>query len=91
VLGAQLQTNLTSDVTHLIVGDWKTPKFKYVAKERPEVKVVKPAFVDAVRELWMREDDINIETLEYEHRWRALENLKICLTGFRDCESSSVH
>ena len=91
MLGAQHRLDLTSDVTHLIVGDWDTPKFKYVAKERPDVKVVKPAFVEAVRELWMREDDINVEELEYEHRWRALENLKICLTGFEKCMSLNDH
>jgi len=73
------------------VGDWDTPKFKYVAKERLDVKVVKPTFVEAVRELWMREDDINVEELEYEHRWRALENLKICLTGFEKCTSLNDH
>jgi len=83
-MGAVHKLDLTSDVTHLIVGDTDTPKCKYVAKERPDVKCLLPEWVEAVRQTWMEGGDTNVEALELEHRLPTFAGLKVCVTGFDD-------
>lgn len=82
-MGAQHQFDLTSDVTHMIVGETNTAKYKYVARERGDVKVLRAEWVQAVREAWVSGgDDVDLETLEAEYKFPTLEGLKVCLTGF---------
>ena len=83
-MGAEHKLDLTSDVTHLIVGDSNTAKYKYVAREREDIRVVKLAWVEAVRQAWMRGDDVNIQALEEKYRLPTFAELRICLTGFED-------
>ena len=83
-MGAVHKLDLTSDVTHLIVGDTDTPKYKYVAKERPDVKCLLPEWVEAVRQSWMEGGDTNVELLELEHRLPTFAGLRVCVTGFDD-------
>lgn len=83
-MGATSKLDLTSDVTHLIVGDIDTPKYKYVAKERPDVKVLKGEWVEAVRTSWLEGGDTDVEALEREHCLPTFAGLRICLTGFED-------
>lgn len=87
-MGAVHKLDLTSDVTHLLVGHTNTPKYKYVAKERPDVIVLRPEWVDAVRELWIQGEDMDIGALEEQYRLPVFSGLRICLTGFEDRESS---
>lgn len=89
-MGAEHKYDLTSDVTHLIIGSVATNKYQYVAKERPDVKVLLPSFVEAVREAWLVDAEPDVEALEIDHRAPALFGLRICLTGFEDCESQSM-
>ncbi|KXT17273.1 hypothetical protein AC579_538 [Pseudocercospora musae] len=86
-LGAVHKLDLTSDVTHLLVGDINTPKYKYVAKERPEVKVLQPEFVDKVNEAWRDGEDLTadkLQSLEKQHEIPTFASLQICITGFED-------
>ncbi|KAI9838239.1 MAG: hypothetical protein M1837_002513 [Sclerophora amabilis] len=83
-MGATHQLDLTHDVTHLLVGDTDTPKYKFVAKERPDVKVLSPDFVDAVRLLWIQGDEIDMIALEETYRLPTFAGLRVCLTGFDD-------
>lgn len=83
-MGADHKYDLTSDVTHLLIGAIDTPKYKYVAKERTDVKVLKPEWVDAVREQWLQGEDVDVAALEEEWRAPPFFGLKICLTGFED-------
>jgi DNA replication regulator DPB11 len=85
-MGAEHKLDLTSDVTHLIVGDSNTPKYKYVAREREDIKVLPLQWVEAVRQAWMQGDDVNLGALEDEYRLPALAGLRICVTGFEDRE-----
>lgn len=89
-MGAVHKLDLTSDVTHLIVGDTDTPKYKYVAKERPDVKCLLPEWVEAVRQSWMEGDDPDVEALELVHRLPTFAGLKVCVTGFDDRTSVST-
>lgn len=89
-MGAEHKYDLTSDVTHLIIGSVATNKYQYVAKERPDVKVLLPSFVEAIREAWLVDAEPDVEALEIDHRAPALFGLRICLTGFEDCESQSM-
>lgn len=94
-MGAVHKFDLTSDVTHLIVGETGTPKYKYVAKERSDVVVVKPEWVDAVRGSWMEGGDTDIQGLEDKYRFPLFGGLSICVTGFDDstfaCSKPNVY
>ena len=57
-----------------------------MARERPDVKVLLPTFVEAVRDCWKAAEDADVEALEKEHRAPTFYGLKICLTGFEDLE-----
>ncbi|KAL9587450.1 MAG: hypothetical protein Q9212_000266 [Teloschistes hypoglaucus] len=83
-MGAVHKYDLTSDVTHLIVGDVDTPKYKFVAKERPDVKCLLPTWVEALRELWMEGGDPDVQALELRYKLPTLHNLRVCVTGFDD-------
>ncbi|KAK7562264.1 BRCT domain-containing protein, partial [Phyllosticta citricarpa] len=86
-MGAAYKLDLTSDVTHLVIGHVDTPKYKYVAKERPDVKVVTPYWLDHVRQQWLEGGDVDVEKLEAQHRAPTFFGLRICVTGFEDMES----
>ena len=83
-MGAVHALDLTGEVTHLIVGDSNTPKYKYVAKERPDIVVLDPAWIDAVREVWIDGGDVDVQGLERIYRCPTFAGLKICITGFND-------
>ncbi|MCJ1478849.1 hypothetical protein MMC13_007533 [Lambiella insularis] len=83
-MGAIHHLDLTSDVTHLIVGAVDTPKYKYVAKERPDVKCLLPEWVDAVRQSWMGGGETDVEALELQFRLPTFFGLRVCVTGFDD-------
>ena len=83
-MGAVNKLDLTSDVTHLIVGDTDTPKYKYVAKERPDVKCLLPEWIEAVRQPWLEGDEIDVEALEERYKLPTFAGLRICVTGFED-------
>ncbi|KKY16653.1 putative brct domain protein [Diplodia seriata] len=85
-MGAVHKYDLTSDVTHLVVGHIDTQKYKYVAKERPDVKAVLPAWIAAVRESWMQGGETDVEKLEEEYRVPTFYGLRICITGFEDLQ-----
>lgn len=83
-MGAVHRYDLTLDVTHLIVGDYNTPKYRYVARERQDVRPMTIQWVEAVRELWINDQDIDFEALEREHTLPTLHLLKFSMTGCDD-------
>lgn len=85
-MGAQHKYDLTSEVTHLIVGEYDTPKYRYVAKERPDVKILTVGWIEAIRHLWISDKHIDIDALEAEHTLPTLATLNVCMTGFEDCK-----
>lgn len=85
-MGAKHTLDLTSDITHLIVGNIDTPKYKYTAKERQDIKVLSPSWLEAVRQRWMEGGDVDVAALEAEHRLPTLFGLNMCFTGFDDCK-----
>lgn len=85
-MGAVHNLDLTATVTHLVVGNTATPKYRYVAKERPDIKVLHPNWVEAVRGLWMAGDELDLEVLEAKHRLPIFHGLEICITGFDNAE-----
>ncbi|KIV92939.1 hypothetical protein PV10_04194 [Exophiala mesophila] len=83
-MGAEHKLDLTSDTTHLIVGSTDTMKYKYVAKEREDIKVLRPEWIEAVRDRWMNDRPMNLQELAGKFRVPTLAGLKICITGFED-------
>ncbi|KAM0722141.1 hypothetical protein Q7P37_001582 [Cladosporium fusiforme] len=57
---------------------------EYVAKERPDIVVLSPSWIDAVREAWMDGNEVDVEGLERMHRCPAFFGLKISITGYPD-------
>ncbi|KAK5994428.1 S-M checkpoint control rad4-like protein [Cladobotryum mycophilum] len=72
-LGGIHKYDLTPDVTHLIVGDYDTPKYRHVARERPDIKAMDAGWVDAVNEVWKNDDPIDYLVLEKHYQLRPLE------------------
>lgn len=89
-MGAVHKFDLTSDVTHLVVGDSNTPKYKYVARERNDAKVVRPEWVEAVRETWVSGGDTDLALLEREYAFPTFAGLSISLTGFEDSKQQPM-
>jgi DNA replication regulator DPB11 len=87
-MGASERPDLTSDVTHLLVGATDSPKYKFVARERNDVAVLKPEWIEAVRQSWMQGEDTDIRALEEQYKIPAFFGLTICITGFSDSELS---
>lgn len=83
-MGAIHRYDLTLDVTHLIVGKYDTPKYRYVAKERPDIRPMTIEWIEAVRELWMEDKYIDTEALERQHTLPVFHSLKFSMTGCDD-------
>lgn len=90
-MGAVYKLDLTSDVTHLIVGDPTTAKYRYVARERPDVVVIQAEWIEEVRKLWIQGDEFDASQLEERYRRPVFADLRISLTGFDDCELAARH
>ena len=84
-MGAIHKLDLTSDVTHLLVGGIDTPKYKFVAKERPDVKCLLPTWIEAVRQSWLEGGETEVEALEGKYKLPTFIGLRVCVTGFEDC------
>ncbi|KAK1763769.1 S-M checkpoint control protein rad4 [Phialemonium atrogriseum] len=101
-LGGIHKYDLTPDVTHLVVGEYNTPKYRHVAKERPDIRPMAAGWIEAVRDLWVQDADIDFVSLEETWRLRTFETsggdpnvagkegergrLLCCLTGFDDVD-----
>jgi DNA replication regulator DPB11 len=83
-MGAVHRYDLTLDVTHLIVGAYDTPKYRYVAKERPDVRPMTVEWIEAVRDLWINDLEIDMASLEREHALPVFQSLKFSMTGCDD-------
>jgi DNA replication regulator DPB11 len=81
-MGAKCSFDLTLKATHLIIGATDSLKYNWVAKERPDMKVVFPRFIEALREIWMKGEEPNVKSLEEEYKVPALHGQRICITGF---------
>lgn len=93
-MGGEHKLNLTSDVTHLLVEVTHVPtvmhlteKYKYVAANREDIRVLQPEWLEAVRQSWMTVEKFNLQALEEKYKLPIFTGLSICLTGFKDCKS----
>lgn len=72
-LGGLHKYDLTPDVTHLVVGEYDTPKYRHVARERVDIKAMDAAWINAVNELWKNDEEFDFVALENSHQLKALE------------------
>ncbi|KAK2605901.1 protein kinase activating protein dpb11 [Conoideocrella luteorostrata] len=72
-LGGVHKYDLTPNVTHLIVGDYDTPKYRHVARERPDIKAMDAAWIEAMAEIWKNDEELDFFALERQHELKALE------------------
>jgi DNA replication regulator DPB11 len=59
-------------------------KYKYVAKEREDICVLQPQWVEAVRDCWVHDKPLDFNRLAQTYRVPTLAGLKVCITGFED-------
>ncbi|KAJ5279640.1 hypothetical protein N7478_005012 [Penicillium angulare] len=83
-MGASERPDLTNEVTHLFVGATDSPKYQFVARERNDVKVLQPEWIEAVRESWMQGEDTDIQALEIKYKLPTFFGLTLCITGWSD-------
>ncbi|KJZ72089.1 hypothetical protein HIM_08544 [Hirsutella minnesotensis 3608] len=72
-LGGIHKYDLTPDATHLVVGDYDTPKYRHVARERQDIKAMDAAWIEAVSDLWKHDEEIDFAALERLHQLKPLE------------------
>lgn len=89
-MGGIHRYDLTLDVTHLIVASYDTDKYRYVARERPDVQPMTIQWIEAIRELWMNDKEIDFMALETEYRLPIFHNLKFSMTGCDDRKRSYI-
>jgi DNA replication regulator DPB11 len=89
-MGATLQGALTCDVTHLIVGDVQSDKYKFAAKERLDLKLMGVEWVARLHERWISGQDVDVERLERLHQHKFLTGLRISSTNLESEMRSEV-
>ncbi|KAI0156734.1 hypothetical protein GGR52DRAFT_199294 [Hypoxylon sp. FL1284] len=72
-MGGVHKYDLTPDVTHLIVGDYDTAKYRHVARERPDIKPMAAGWINAVRALWLEDQEFDFAALEETWMLKAFE------------------
>ncbi|KAI0859138.1 hypothetical protein F4860DRAFT_484021 [Xylaria cubensis] len=73
-MGGVHRYDLTPDVTHLIVGKYSTAKYRHVARERPDIKPMAAGWIEAVRRLWVEDQEMDMAALEDTWKLRAFES-----------------
>jgi DNA replication regulator DPB11 len=93
-MGGEHSLVLTSNVTHLLVEvshaptiEHLTSKYKYVAANRNDVRVLQSAWLEAVHRSWMTAKKFNLQALEKGYKLPIFAGFLVCLTGFEDCKS----
>lgn len=71
-------------MTHLLVGSVDSEKYRHVAKRRPDIHVLQPEWLFAVRDAWIQGDEFDLDALTEQYRLPTFYSLKICVTGFVD-------
>ncbi|KKA30287.1 hypothetical protein TD95_003869 [Thielaviopsis punctulata] len=71
-LGATHTYDLTKQTTHLIVGSHESPKYRHVARSRPDIKAMDALWILAVRDAW-RADEFDFDRLQKMYELKALE------------------
>ncbi|SZF02380.1 unnamed protein product [Blumeria hordei] len=80
-MGAIHQLDLTRDVTHLIVGNYETPKYRFVAKNRPDIIPMTTSWIEALRELWIADKEFDLMDIQRQYTLPTFHSLKFSMTG----------
>ncbi|CCG82684.1 S-M checkpoint control protein rad45 / FY16936)) [Taphrina deformans PYCC 5710] len=80
-MGAVLQADLTSDVTHLIVARLQTDKYKFAARHRTDIKLMTVDWIPAIHTIWINGKDVNLYESEDKCRLPIFHGLRICVTN----------
>ncbi|RYP75504.1 hypothetical protein DL771_002389 [Monosporascus sp. 5C6A] len=73
-MGGIHKYDLTPDVTHLIVGDYDTPKYRHVAKERPDIMPMAAGWIEDARNMWMADQEFDFAALEAKWKLKTFES-----------------
>ena len=70
-LGGAYTRDLTVEVTHLLVGDYDTPKYRHAAKALAHTKAMDAGWIEALTDLWRNDAPIAFPALEKE--WQLVK------------------
>ncbi len=73
-MGGIHKLDLTLNTTHLIVGDYDTPKYRHVAKERPDIMPMAAGWVEDARNMWMADQEFDFAALEAKWKLKTFES-----------------
>ncbi|RYP93861.1 hypothetical protein DL770_000057 [Monosporascus sp. CRB-9-2] len=73
-MGGIHKYDLTPDVTHLIVGDYDTPKYRHVAKDRPDIMPMAAGWIEDARNMWMADQEFDFAALEAKWKLKTFES-----------------
>ncbi|RYP52101.1 hypothetical protein DL768_002651 [Monosporascus sp. mg162] len=73
-MGGIHKYDLTPDVTHLVVGDYDTPKYRHVAKERPDIMPMAAGWIEDARNMWMADQEFDFAALEAKWKLKTFES-----------------
>lgn len=89
-LGGIHKYDLTPDVTHLIVGDYDTPKYRHVARERLDIKAMDALWIEELADIWKFDEELDFPGLEAKHRLKPLAKRGRVATDDSAAESGST-
>ncbi|EPX74682.1 BRCT domain-containing protein Rad4 [Schizosaccharomyces octosporus yFS286] len=89
-LGATYKSDLTKDVTHLVAGDFDTPKYKFAAKSRPDMKIVSHEWIPRLYDRWVEGEDLESDLLISKFTLPALFKCRVCLTNIEQPDRSQL-
>lgn len=72
-MGGIHKYDLTPDATHLIVGEYNTQKYRHVARDRPDIVPMAAGWIEALRALWMADQEIDFLAIQEEWRLKTFE------------------
>ncbi|EEB07021.1 BRCT domain-containing protein Rad4 [Schizosaccharomyces japonicus yFS275] len=89
-LGAICKSDLTRDVTHLIAGDFDTPKYKFAARVRSDLAFLKDSWIPDLYNSWLTGEEIDPTHWQLEYTLPALFSTRVCITNIDQPERSRI-
>ena len=87
-MGAQVEGNLTEDVTHLIAEQPGSEKYRCALELG--MHILHPDWITECRSLWLQGDDVDPEKLQERHRLKPIQGIVLSLAGLSSPERRAM-
>lgn len=89
-MGAIVNMDFTTTTTHLVAEKLNSLKYKFVAKNRLDVKVMGLHWINSLHALWVAGEDFDLRELEDKYKLPTFCGLNICVTSILEGRISMV-